>query len=236
MALLQVVQYVCRRSGIPSPSTVAGSTDQNIIQMLALLEEEGNDLSQRGPWQGITFEASHTSLASEDQGAIATIASNGFRYIKHDTIWDRTDILPIFGPLDGREWQVNKALSISGPRYRYRIRGGKLLINPTPPAGKSWNFEYVSKNWITDSTGVTYRQYFVADGDLILLPEELVIMGLRWRWFREKGLDYAELFRTYENQLKDMLGRDGGKQTLHADHEYPRDATPGVFVPDRNVI
>lgn len=234
MSVLSSIQYVCGRTGIPVPATVFGSTDNQIIQMMRLFEEEGNDLAQRGAWQGITFEATHTSLAAEDQGAIATIASNGFRYIKNETIWDRTDKLPILGPIDPIEWQGLKALAISGPRYRYRIRGGKLLINPVPTAGKTWAFEYVSKNWLTDSTGVTYRQYVGADADLILLPEELVIMGLRWRWLREKGLEYAELFRTYENQLKDMLGRDAGKPILCMDNEIPRSAQPGVFVPDRN--
>jgi hypothetical protein len=53
---------------------------------------------------------------------------------------------------------------------------------------------------------------------------------LRWRWMREKGLDYSELFATYEMQVKDAVGRDGGKQTLYMDDTHQL-ASPGTFIP-----
>ena len=229
MSLLTVVQHFFRRTNITVPTTVFGTTDTQVAQVYAILEEEGNDLAQRGSWQVLTQEASHTTLAAEDQGAITTIAGNGFRHIKNETIWDRTDQLPVYGPVSGQEWQARKAMVDDSPRHQYRIRGGKLLVHPVPPAGNDWRFEYVSHNWILGADGTTYKQYFTLDTDTILLPESLVLMGLRWRWMKEKGLDYAELFRTYELQVKDALGRDGGKQTLHMDGEKVRG--PGVFVP-----
>lgn len=214
---------------MPVPVSVTGSTDSQVLQLMALLEEEGNDLSQRHPWQGVTFEASHTTVATEDQGAISTIASNGFRYIKNGTIWDRTQQIKVLGPLDSEEWQAMKAMAPTGPDYRFRIRGGKLLVNPVPAAGHSWYFEYVSQNWILGADLVTYKQHFTLDTDTILLPETLVLQGLRWRWKREKGMDYAEDMRTYESQIKDAMGRDGGKRVLDMNGgQY--DAMPGVFV------
>lgn len=232
MSLLTVIQAVCSRTNVPKPSAVmANITDTQLLQMVSLLEEEGRDLSMRGPWQGITFEATHTTTAAEDQGTVVSIATNGFRAIKNGTFWDRSANLQILGPLTDEEWQRIKAMSTSGPRYHYRIRGGKLLITPTPAADLSWAFEYVSKNWILGVDGTTYKQYFTLDTDTILLPEELVIMGLRWRWKKDKGLDYAEDFETYEKQVKQALGEDGGKPKLNMSGG-PRDAQPGVFVPE----
>jgi len=230
MTVLSVITSFCDRTGIPAPASVLGTTDPQVKQIRAILEEEGNDLASRGSWQEITLEASHTSLALEDQGAISTIASNGFRYIKNETIWDRTDQLPILGPLDSSEWQAMKAIASTGPRYRYRIRGGKLLVNPTPPAGHSWEFEYVSQNWILGADLTTYKQYFTLDTDTILLPETLILMGLRWRYKKEKGFDYAEDMRTYEMQVKDALGRDGSKPRINMEGS-DRGPTPGIFVP-----
>jgi hypothetical protein len=200
------------------------------LQIAALIEEEGNDLASRGAWEGLTLEATHTTTAAEDQGSITSIATNGYRYIKDGTFFNRTNGLRVEGPLDAESWQATKALSSTGPKYFYRLRGGKLLVTPTPSAGESWAFEYISKNWILAADGTTYKNYFTLDTDTVLLPEELFLMGLRWRWLREKGLDYAELFRTYEMQVKDALGRDGGKRVLSMDGNR-REVGPNVFIP-----
>lgn len=232
MTMLSVVQHFCRRTNLDVPTTVYGTTDTQIKQIMALLEEIGNDMASRGSWQGLTFEASLTTVATESQGEITTIASNGFRYIKNQTIWDRTNRLPVLGPLDSAEWQALKALVPTGSRYRFRIRGGLLMVNPVPTAGYSWKFEYVSQNWILGADGTTYKQYFTLDTDTILLPESVLLMGLRAWWKAEKGLDYAEEMRMYETQIKDSLGRDGGKSILHMDNQGSNGPTPGVFVPD----
>lgn len=233
MAMLELLQYFCRRTGIPRPSSVTGSTDPQVLQAMALLEEEGNDLARRHDWEGLKNEASHTTIAAEDQGAIATIASNGFRHICNETIWDRTNNLPVCGPLDDKDWQAIKGMSSTGARYRYRLRGGHLLVTPTPTAGYSWYFEYVSKSWILAVDGLTYKSYFTADTDTLLVPEDLALMGLRWRWHAAKGLDYAELFRTYEMQLKDAMGRDGSRKPLSMDMSTEHSG-PAVFVPAGN--
>jgi hypothetical protein len=230
MTLLEVVQQFCLRSGIPKPTTVAGSTDTQILQIQALLEEEGNDLAARGDWESLTNEATLTTVATESQGVMTTIASNGFRHIKNKTIWDRTDRLPVIGPINQRQWQALKAVVMTGPRYQFRIRGGELLVNPVPVAGHDWAFEYISKNWIVNNTGMVFKNLFTADTDEFLLPDDLLLMGLRWRWMREKGLDYSELFATYEAQVKDAVGRDSGKETLYMDNTHQL-ASPGTFIP-----
>ncbi len=227
--LLSVVQDFCRRQNLTIPNTVYGTTDQAVTQMMALAEEEGNDLAQRHPWNCLVREASHTTVATEDQGAIATIADEGFRFIIDQTIWDRSSRLPVCGPLTPQSWQALKALVSTGPRFLFRIRTGKLIVNPTPSAGLSWYFEYQSRYWLSDAAGVNFYGRFNADDNIILLPDDLVLQGLRWRWKKEKGLDYAEDFRTYELQVKQAMGHDGGKARLdmNADERGPK---PGVWV------
>lgn len=231
LSLLEIVTAFCERTALPVPTQVMFSPDAHIRQVRALLEEEGKILSSRGTWELLTQEVSHTTLAAEDQGAIADLCPNGFRYIKNQTIWDRTDRLPVFGPMNANEWQAIKAVISTGPRYRFRIRGGKLLVNPTPPAGHLWYWEYVSKNWILDGDSGDGKRYFSKDTDIIGLPEELVLMGLRWRWKKEKGLEYAEDFRDYEFMVKDALGRDGAKPVLDMGQDPLRELKPGIFVP-----
>lgn len=230
MTMLTMVQHFCRRTNLSVPTTVYGSTDPQVLQIMALLEEEGIDLSKRGEWQETTFEATHTTVATEDQGAITSIATNGFSYIRNNTIWDRTENLPILVYNDV-EWQAEKGFAVTGPRYHARLRGGRLIANPTPTAGNTWAFEYVSKNWILDPDTTTYKAYFTDDDDTALLPEELLLQGVRWRWKKEKGFDYAEDFRTYEMMVRDALGRNGMRKTVYMDEgDRPR----GIIVNQGN--
>ncbi len=224
MSLLATVQRFCRRTNITVPTSVIGTTDAQIAQIYSLLEEEGNDLSGRGNWQQLTLEATHTTLAVESQGDITDIADDGFRYIKNDTIWDRTENLPVL-IIDGPDWQAEKGFANTSPRYMARIRGGELLSTPVPTAGNTWAFEYVTWNWISSNS----RRYFKLDSDTIDLPEPIIQMGLRWRWKKEKGFEYAEDFRTYEKLVADALSRQGLQKVLIQDRAS-RTSSPRIIV------
>ncbi len=230
MSLLTCIQHFCERQNLSVPNTVYGTTDKQVTQLKALLEEEGSDLSKAGAWEKMIFESAWVTVATESQGDIDTIATNGFNYMINQTIWDRSIRLPVAGPLSPQEWQTLKAMFVNGPRFRWRLRDNELLVNPVPPAGDDWYFEYVTKNWIVSADGLTYREYFAADDDELLVPEALALMGLRWRWKKEKGFDYAEDFRTYEMQKKDALGRDGGKRILSMDVDASKGIAPGIWV------
>lgn len=230
MSLLTLINRFASEVNVDSNvTTVMGSTDPQVIQIKNLLQKEVGDLSGRGDWEALVNEATHTTIAAEDQGAISTIASNGFRYIRNDTIWDRDLILPVF-VIDASDWQQAKAVPLTGPRYHARIRGGKLLSNPVPEAGHTWAFEYVTWNAITDSTGVTQKQYFTNDNDLMLLPEFLLESGLQWRWKKQKGMEYAEDFRTYEHLVANELSRNGLKRPLKM-HQSQQTPEPKIHVP-----
>lgn len=232
MAMLDTVQRFCRRRGLSVPNSVLGSSDPQIRQIYSLLEEEGNDLASRGDWTELTFEASHTTVATASQGTIESVSgSNNFSHIKNDTFWDFTNDLPV-AVVTSQEWVDINANGITGSYYYYTmIRGGTLYAYPTPTAGLSWKFHYVTNNWILGADGTTYSQYFNLDTDTFLLPEKILVAGLTWRWKKEKGLSYAEDFNTYERLVADALGRSGLKKTFHMDNSA-KDATPGILVPD----
>lgn len=227
--LLSTITTVCERLGQPVPATVMGNTDKQVVQMRALLEEGLDALSDRAAWERLVNQATHTTLATEDQGAIATICANGFRYIINDTFWDRDSKLPVCGSVSPQDWQLIKAMVVNGPRYQFRLRGGNLLVNPVPTAGLNWACEYVSENTILAADLTTYKKRFTADTDTILLPDQVVQLDLRWRWKKEKGLPYAEDFNAVEALIANATARDGGNPTLQMDVPN-RDVIPGIFV------
>lgn len=213
MTLLQLIGSAFRRVGLTAPTSVSGNTDENVIRMLELANEEGEQLAARYGWQVLTREETHTTLAAESQGLITTIAGSDFDHIKNDTFWNRTQDRR-WHPADDVQWQQMKASGITGPDYFFRIRGNYLIVQPVPTAGETLAFEWVTKNWCT-SAGGTGQDEFAADDDVCLLPDKLMKAGLKWRWKAAQGLEYAEDFRAYESLVADAIARDGAKKRIH---------------------
>ena len=228
MTCLSIVQTVCKRMGFVTPNTATGSTDPQIIQMTAILNEEGQELSRRHTWQALTKEATFTTVATEIQVAIPT----AMRFIVNDTIWNRDLRRPVFGPLTAQRWQQLKASNIQGPWNQFRIQGGNIKFIPAPAAGETCAYEYVSDAWCYD-TGGTDQTAFTNDDDVSYLDEQILQLGLRWRFKKEKGLEYGEDFATYERMVNDAIARDGGRDVLNLDGAR-WDVPPGVLVPSGN--
>lgn len=212
MSLLTLIQGACRRLNISAPSAVIGNTDQQIIQILNIANEEGEDLAQRYRWQRLVNESTFSSVASESQGAITTLAGTDFGWICNDTVWNRTRNRRMF-PLTNVEWQRLKSNSITGPDEYFIIRGNTFRVIPTMTASHTVAFEWVSKNWC-QSSGGTGQSAWAADTDTGVLDETLMRVGVIWRWKKWKGLEYAEDFNQYEAALANAAARDGAKPRL----------------------
>lgn len=235
MTLLQIVQEFCQRNGLTVPLIVMSSQDDQLTQIVGLANEVCEDLVRRRSWTALQYETVFTSVAGSDQGAVETLAPNAFLKILNETIFDRTRRLPVFGPRSPQQWQVLKALPMSGPFYQYRIQQGRLKIIPDMPAGHTMAFEYASEGAVQDNSTATptAKAFFTRDDDTFLLAKSLLLLGLRWRWKEEKGLPYMESFRLYESAVAEAAGADGTKQPMSM-NEGSGMIQPGVFVPAGN--
>lgn len=227
MTCLSIVQKVCRRVGVATPNSAVSSSDPQILQIVELSNEEGQELAARHEWTVLNKEATFTTLAQQNQGAIATIAP-GLEFIINNTIWNRTQQRPVYGPKTPQGWQQDQANFVAGPYSSFRIREGNLLMYPVPVAGESCYFEYVTKRWVT--TSGTPDDEWTADTDTALLDERLIILGTVWRWKQAKGFEYAEDFNKYERAVLDAIGRDGSKPVLNLGSPAT-DYFPAVIVP-----
>lgn len=226
--LLDIVQTACKRMGLPVPAAVIGSADPQVMQLQALLEEEGQELSERYEWQELRSEATFTTVAQEAQTTLA-VTCPGLKYIVNDTIWNRDLRRPIFGPLSAQRWQQLKALNFVGPWNQYQIRAGTINFIPAPTAGQTCAFYYQSRNWVNLNGGGTGED-FGSDADTIVFDAAIVVMGLIWRWKMAKGLPYQEDFNKYERRVIDAMAANGAKDVLNTG-DVRFDLFPGILVP-----
>lgn len=203
------------------------------MQIVELVNEDGQELAARHTWQVLTNQSSYTTVATESQGSILTLAGADFSFMVNNTMWNRTQRRPVFGPLSPAEWQTMQAQFSSGPWISYRIRGNNIICFPTPTAGQSVYFEWISKNWATNSTGLTAAASMTADTDVSKLTERLHVLGGVWRFKKANNLDYAEDFNVYEAAVNDAITRDGSKPMLNMGGQ-PGTFEPFVIVPAGN--
>jgi len=226
MTALSIVQDATARLFLTVPNQVFTSNDAQTVQMRSLLNALGKEILREFPWQALRIEGSITTVATLQQSALPA----DFGYIVNDSMWNRTLNRQIAGPLSPQEWQREQAGPVvTSVEFAFRIMGNYFYITPTPTAGQSVYYEYVSKYWATDSTGATPKIAMTADADLSLLDEELLTLGIMWRFLSAKGMDYSQPFADFQTRLKSLMGHDGGKPTLSLHRPQPiRLAMPNI--------
>lgn len=232
MTALSLVQDFCRLRGLPVPSTLVGAPDSQTQQMLALLNELGQEQTSFA-WQVLAQNKTWSAPGTESLGTLQTLFGDSFNFIVNKTFWNNTLRRPIYGPIQQSDWQILKAFPAAGPIQQCIIFGGELRTYPVVPAGHTLSVFWISKNWVLDPDGSTTKPSITDDADTFLLDEQILSLGLVWRWLSAKGLPYAEEMRKYDDRLADRKQRDGMKPQLYLDppgHSF----APGIFVPRGN--
>jgi hypothetical protein len=234
MTALTIVQEAAAWLGLPQPDALFGATDAQAIQLRTLLNEEGFELATwpDKAWTKLTKQKTFTTVAANEQtGALA----DDFSRFLDGSIWDRTQDRPVWGPMSPQQWQQEQA----GPTfttmyYGFRLRGNDWLMTPTPTAGDTIAYEYVSNLYVYASGDtLPTKSAFSDDTDTSIFPEVLVSRGVRWRFLRAKGMPYAQEYALWIELLQRTAARDGGMPTLSVSRNYPWTRL-SPFVPDGN--
>jgi hypothetical protein len=229
LALLDFIQDVADEVGVTRPQAVVSSTDQTVRTLLSLANREGKTLAKRCQWEAMTKTATWTTTATQDQGLVETLAP-GFDYMINQTHWLRGQRRPMGGPLSAADWEQLLGNAALGPYPSFRILADRFQMLPAPPAGIAAAFEYQSRYWCQNADGTMGKIKFSADTDTGIISEDLIAMGVKWRFRQSKGLSYDEEFRDYEEQVNNAIAREGAKRILDLD------AGSMEYNPQRSVI
>lgn len=211
MSLLTIVQNATDLLSLPRPTEVATSTDQQVRQLFALANEEGRELSGSYDWQVLREQYEFTTVASAVQ--TSAVPGDWDRFISN-SFFNRTTMRSVLGPITPQQWQSIQAQpQLNRVFLAFVQRHGQFLVTPTPGAGQTIAYEYVTKNWAKSSGGVP-QDRFIIDSDESYLDEWLITLGVRWRFLKSKGLEYAQDLQTYMFEVSQKQARDGGNTEL----------------------
>lgn len=232
MNFLELCNAFALRTSLPTATSVSGSS--TLRQVGALLQEVLDHLTTNYDFDELVEDATFSTVNSDFQGLLSAIAPLGFERLRAGTFFNRSLRLEVPGALTGREWQAQKAMAATGPISWFRIRNQALYMEPKPSAGQLCAFEYYS-NFAVVASGGARKQYPSVDTDTFLLPDKLLLAGIRWRWKAEKGFDYAEEFRAFQDLANSLAGVSKAARPLSLEGQNAQ-ATPGIVVPVGNWI
>lgn len=252
--LKQLLDQVNGEQGFDIPASYIGSTDSNIVQLVAVANKSAKtlrDLRLQLMVRQAVIDMT-TGITDSTQPLIKSYA------LPSDYYCAVSDTLYQFGRID-QAMLVTPApfwaylRSRSGPqglRVECRIMNGRLAIfspensDPTTAATASRlpthvDFEYISSypinqfntsaNTASKSTDFTPGDSFLTDNDVWLLDDPLFEFHVKWKYCQAKGLEgwqeYKNDYQLYENELR---GRDKGAQTISWPGAYPYPNAPYI--------
>jgi hypothetical protein len=155
-----------------------------------------------------------------------------FNFFQSQTWYDRTNRWRLLGPDSPQQDQfVRSGIVALGPRRHWRqlglgagMQGGEFgSLNSYriwPPPAELVNplqlvYEYMSRSWIaTSGMSSTLSDTWATDNDVCLLDDRAIILGLKWRFWMQKGFGYAQYRADYDMYVERLKARDGGSKTL----------------------
>lgn len=137
------------------------------------------------------------------------------------TSWDRRNQWMLLGPDTPQYDQRNRSGIVpTGPRRRMRQIGYPRRARIWPPPSASNDYpgtlvrEYLSKNWAIDSIGDAKRE-FTANADThVWDDDELLIDGIRWRYWEINGLPYQAVQARYFEKIDRAFVMSAGAPVL----------------------
>jgi hypothetical protein len=205
----EIVSDAAIEVGLTAPSDVMASTDPNIAQLCRLLKSSGRDLIHMRSWTHLRKEHSLTTVA----GVANYSLPSDYHNMIDQTWWNRTNRLPVGGPLSAQEWQYLKARMV-GVVFNVLFRPMDRLISLYPdtntPAGYNIVFEYSSAWWIsqTGSPDVATGDFPTLSSDYVWFDPTLTMRKLKLEFLKAKGFDTTAAQQDYDMTLELVKGHD----------------------------
>ena len=203
-----------------SPSTDAwADQSQHFLQMRYLLQTAGEELTLAHAWEW--QQQPHSILTgAADTGNYPL--PDDFLQMIDQTGWERGANVPLFGPLSAQDWTylLGRDLVSQTIYASFRIKEGQFSVFPQPPPeGLQINFEYQSKNWVSDGLPTPTLSDTVTSGsELVLFDRTLISRYLKLKWLESKGFDTSKPQDDFNQVFSSVTGKDKGAEILSAGH------------------
>jgi hypothetical protein len=219
----EVVNDAAVEVGLADSADPFASTDANVVQLCRLLKSCGRELVMARNWTYLRKEHTFTTVQGTSNYSLPT----DFFRMYDQSGWNRTNRLPLGGPLSPQEWQFLKARLVGVVfTVLFRPMNGEMNLYPdtNTPGGYSIAFEYGSKYWLSSDATPTVlsKDAPTASTDVVWFDPLLITRSLKLAFLKAKGLDTTGAEQDYAASLNAAMGADAPNKVLNL-HRGPMD-------------
>lgn len=212
----RIINDVAVDVGLDPINDPVSSGAKQFVQLTRQLSIAVEEIAEIHEWEQFKRQYSFvTDVATYPDGEYPL--PTDFHYMIDQTQWDRSNDLPLGGPLSSQEWQyllgsstVSSTISAS-----FRQQEGVLALWPAPPAdGLTIAFEYASRNWIRAAADDAWQQEVDTQADVVWLPPSLIRAYLKSKYLSSKGFSNVDAAEAVSYFLNSSGGKNGGAPIL----------------------
>lgn len=211
-----ILNQVAVETGSQPVSDPFASQDPTFVQLQFLLNTAGQELVQMYKWELLIREA---NIVTQDGDTGDYPLPADFYYMINQTGWERSQQVPLFGPLSAQDWQylLGRDLVSSTIYASFRLNEGMFKLFPQPPSNNlDIHYEYVSKNWVSNNDQpVTYTDTVTSGSQQPLYDKTLIGRYLKVKFLEAKGFDSSKAQDDFNQVFSFLTGLDKGAEVLN---------------------
>lgn len=212
----EVINRAAVQVGLRKVQDPVGSTDDQSVQLVELLNSAGQELVELNPWEVLQGDIS-INTKEGDTGEYDL--PSDYAYMVNQSAWDWTNSLPVAGPLSEQDvaYLEGRDLISTSIYFAYYLSGGQLNLFPKPPTvGTNLRFKYIKRNWAQATAGGEFKDEITVGTDVVLYEPVMIVNYLKLKWRQAKGFDTRQEALDFENMFLSRQARDKGAKVLNA--------------------
>lgn len=229
MNILEICQEVADITSTQRPTDLFEENSQHNIIFLSVAKAELNSLMRYGDWQDLTKEATLLTVKNKTIYPIDNIVPD-FYSILNNTIYIKDEMERVIGAITPEDWMREKYFSCPDVDIKFKIQGNAFKFLQSPDCGKKIVFQYRSNAVCYDGKTYEEKSTITKNTDVPIFDNYVVQLGITWRWLKRNGMDYAEEYNEYINELKKKFGTGLATKDINLAREEIDIADSGVVI------
>lgn len=210
-----ILRRVAVEAGLEPSNNPYSDPNTVYVQLKGLLDAAGQELVELYEWEVLRRAFTIVTVDATNEYDLP----DDFAYMINQTGWDRSNHLPLGGPLTAQTWTYLQGRDLVNQTIyaTFRLSGEKVQIFPDPPPPNlTLTFEYISRNWVREQGTDDPRDTVGAGSDFVLYDPILIVKFLKAKHLESKGFDASSARLEFENMFISRAGRDSGARILSA--------------------